>query len=157
MSPAVPVRIVDRDTGYAAFVKQLAEIGKTGVTVGVHADDGANVHDGPSIAEVAAIHEFGLGVPERSMVRGFVDEHGDEVRAWQRLAAQAVLERRLDALQALEQLGEKILGAMKERILAGIPPELAESTKKSRGDDAVALVHTAQMLGAFAYKLAEQR
>jgi hypothetical protein len=149
----VSVRVIDRDLGLEAFRKSLKELSNSGVTVGIHEDAGGEAHDELSIAEVAAFHEFGLGVPERSMVRAFVDENAEQVKEWQREAGQAVVEGQLGPEQALERLGEQILGAMKERILAGIAPELSEATKRHRGDGAVALVDTTQMLGAFAYKL----
>lgn len=149
------VTVVDRDHGLKAFRQRLSELRGAGVTVGVHEDKGAEAHgeSGLTLAEVASIHEFGLGVPERSMVRQFVDENADQIREWQKRAAEAVIAGEVTAEQVLELLGEQILGAMKERILAGIPPGLSESTKRKRGGDATPLVDTAQMIGAFAYKL----
>lgn len=47
------------------------------ITVGIHAKEGGSVHtdSGLSIVELGEIHEFGLGVPQRSFVRKWAAEN----------------------------------------------------------------------------------
>ena len=47
----------------------------------------------------------------------------------------------------------QIEGETKERILAGIGPELSDSTKRKRGESAVPLLDSGQLLGAIRAQL----
>jgi hypothetical protein len=127
------------------------------VTIGIHAEDGAEGHDGGlTTAEVGSYHEFGLGVPQRSFVRAYFDEHASEIEQ----AQDACLARILagsDPRAEAARLGLKLEGGMKERILARIDPPLAESTKARRGESAVPLVDTSQLIGAIRSRVTERR
>jgi hypothetical protein len=70
------VTVRDRDHGVGALVSKLEAMRSTRLTVGVHADVGAELHPGSSatIAEVAAIQELGdEHQAPRAFVRGAVD------------------------------------------------------------------------------------
>lgn len=113
------------------------------VTVGIHESEGSDNHDGLTNAELGSIHEF----TERSFIRGYFDEKSDDVERFIDEAAERVLNGD-DPLTAGEIAAMQLESGVKARILAGIDPPLAESTRKRRGDDAVPLVNTSQMLGA---------
>lgn len=113
------------------------------VTVGIHESEGNENHDGPTNAEVGSYHEFG----SRSFIRGYFDESAADVARFIDEAAARVLDGE-DPVTAGEIMALQLESGVKERILAGIDPPLAESTRKRRGDDAVPLVNTSQMLGA---------
>lgn len=123
------------------------------ITVGIHEDEGSESHgDGLTTADVGAVHEFGLGVPQRSFVRGYFDDNQAEIEDLQTVALQHILDGADPAAEA-GRLGLKLEGGMKERILARINPPLAESTKARRGESAVPLVDTSQMIGAIRSKV----
>lgn len=126
------------------------------VSVGIHADDGAKTYeDGLTTAEVGACHEFGLGVPMRSFVRGYFDENVESIAALQEAALGRILGG-ADPHSEAGRLGLVLEGGMKQRILARIPPPLAASTKKRRGESAVPLVATSQLIGAIRSKVREK-
>lgn len=122
------------------------------ITIGIHADEGAEDHGGLTNAELGTIHELGLGVPQRSFVRAYFDENVHEIGGDVEAAIARVLEGSDVDLEA-ELLGAKIEAGMKERILARIEPGLSEETKRKRGQDAVPLVDTSQLMGSIRYKV----
>jgi hypothetical protein len=126
------------------------------VTVGIHEEEGAEEHGELTTAEVGAIHEFGLGVPQRSFVRGYFDEHANEIQEAQDVALENILAG-ADPQTEAARLGLKLESGIKQRILARIDPPLAESTKRRRGEDAVPLVDTSQLLGAIRSKVGQRR
>jgi hypothetical protein len=126
------------------------------VTVGIHEEEGAEEHGDLTTAEVGSIHEFGLGAPQRSFVRGYFDENQVDIAAEQDAALTRILDG-ADPRTEAERLGLKLENGMKARILARIDPPLAESTKRQRGEGAVPLVHTSQLLGAIRSKVTERR
>lgn len=113
------------------------------ISVGIHESEGSEDHDGPTNAEVGSYHEFG----SRPFIRGYFDEKAADVERFIDEAAARVLDGE-DPLTAGEIVALQLESGVKERILAGIEPELAESTRKKRGDDAVPLVATSQLLGS---------
>lgn len=122
------------------------------VSVGIHEDKGAEAHGELTNAELGAIHEFGLGVPQRSFIRGYFDEKEAELQEF----ADAALARILDGADPLVEAGRmglRLESGMKERILARIPPPLAPSTRARRGEDAVPLVDTSQLIGSIGSKV----
>lgn len=126
----------DRDRGYKALLKRLEDSGKKTVTVGIHEEEGAAQHgdEGPSVAEIGEINEFGLGVPERSFIRAWVDENtsaNDE--RLRKLATGVVKGTVASAEQALDQFGLFAVGSIQQRIADGIEPENAESTIARKG------------------------
>jgi hypothetical protein len=123
----VNVAIRTRDTGMAAFLKRLTS---PEVSVGVHSADGSEIEEDSdlTVAEIAAIHEFGLGVPERSWLRAFVDENRDELSRLLAVVATQIAQGK-DPDTAMNRFGLHVVGLIKKRIVAGIEPGLAESTK----------------------------
>lgn len=122
------ITIRTKDTGLGAMLKRLTS---PEVTVGVHSADGSAVEEGSSltVAEIAAIHEFGLGVPERSWLRDFVDENRDKLSGMLATTAKLIAEGKYPADVAMNRFGLAVVGMVKQRITEGIEPALAESTK----------------------------
>ena len=124
------------------------------VSVGIHEDKGAEDHGGKTTAQIGAIHEFGLGVPMRSFVRGYMDENTDTIVQMQDAALGRILDG-ADPRAEAGRLGLRLESGMRERILARINPPLAASTKRRRGENAVPLVDTSQLLGAIRSKVTD--
>lgn len=130
------------------------------ISVGIHAEQGSLAHTdefGEStqkLIDVAAANEFGVGVPERSFVRGWSDEKQAEnnkraVSEVQKAFTKSVnsqsgssLFRDLDT--ALERTSLAFEASMRARIHAGIRPENAPSTIARKGS-ATPLVDTGQL------------
>lgn len=118
------------------------------VTVGIHAEEGAGEHDGLSNAELGTIHEFGAGdIPQRSFIRGYIDENHPAINGFVTEAANRLLAGE-DPQAAADLVALQLESGVKERLLSGIEPGLAESTKRQRGDGSVPLVKTSQLLGS---------
>lgn len=147
-----------RDNGYKGLIGRLSK--PSTVTVGVHMAEGSEQSaDGDiTVAEIAAIHEFGLGVPERSWLRDFVDENRDEIHQLMRRAGREIAAG-MEPEKAMARFGLVIVGKVKERIIAGIDPPLAEVTKiakqrKTRGGPKdTPLILFGQLISAIAHEV----
>ena len=122
----------DVDHGYRKTVAAVGTLRRGPIVkVGVQGSDADKDHGGLTVAELAAIHEFGLGdAQERSFIRGWVDENREAIK--QRLAslARRVIKAELTPEQALAQFGEWAVGQIKERMLRGLgsPPRTLVDT-----------------------------
>ncbi len=139
------------------LLKHLLEELDIEVTVGIHEDDGGQSHGkgGITTAQVGAAHEFGLGPPQRSFVRGYFDEHQAEIEGWQDDAMRRILDG-ADPRAEATRVGLMLEAGMKERILARIEPPLAESTKRRRGEGAIPLIDSSQLLGSIRSKVRDR-
>ena len=112
-------KLKDVDHGYADLQRLVAKLRKNraSVVVGITEASGGKLHsDDLSISEIATTHEFGLGVPERSWLRGWFDENQDWIKSEIKKATKAVIEGRITEEKALELLGLKFVGSIKKRI-----------------------------------------
>jgi hypothetical protein len=142
------VRVSVSDTGGAAF-DALLEGFDIEISVGIHEDKGAEAHGkgATTTALVGAAHEFGLGPPQRSFIRGYYDENAALIVEQQDAALARILDG-ADPLIEAQRMGLFIESGIKERILARINPPLSEATRKRRGESAVPLVDTSQLIRA---------
>ena len=155
------VRFVDRDRGWRRLARALRDsIRNPHVVVGIygpaakapHVGAGGSEGEGLTVAQIASIHEFGVGVPERSFIRGTVDARAKEIsRMAKRLAAQ-VLDGRKTTAAALDLLGAYVHGQIIRRINKRIPPPLAASTIRRKGSS-TPLVDKGQLKGSIAWEV----
>lgn len=154
MPSSVSIRVIDR--GYKKFLARIESFAKRqsdAVTVGFHSDAGS--HDaGVTVVELASWHEFGIGVPERSMIRSWVDENEAEIREQvvnigNGVASGAIATKQ----QALNLFGVWAQGDIQVRITEGIAPGLADSTLKKKGDKTTPLIFTGQLLSSVTFKV----
>jgi hypothetical protein len=144
-----------RDKGYNALLKRLVKKKPTKVTVGIHEAEGSEAHGdgGASTAEVAEIHELGLGVDQRSFIAGWVDENEGEIEGQLRQLGEAVIKGTIASPeQAMERFGLHAVGGMQKRMAAGIEPELADSTVAAKGSS-TPLIDSGQMRSAITHKV----
>jgi hypothetical protein len=138
----VPLRITDTDRGYKRALAALGPLG--GVTLGVQGAKASAPHAGStvSIGELAAIHELGLGVPERSWLRAWIDENQQMLLEDSKAAMQQVILGKLTKERALNVLGLKWVGAIQQRIADGaVTPALTPATVARKGSS-VPLIDT---------------
>jgi len=146
------VTVRDEDRGYADLVKTIFAMGSPKVSVGIHEEDGAHDHGGMTVVDLASIHEFGLGVPERSFIRAWFDENEDRAKEAMRRLLVSVLEGKNKPEQAVEKFALWVVGEMQARIARGIAPALAESTIASKGSS-VPLIDTGQLRSSISYEI----
>jgi hypothetical protein len=130
------------------------------ITVGVHGEDGGDVHRGGTfandgafepgaraltVAEVAAFHEFGVppfqlrsgavhpGIPQRSFIRAWFDESQDFIRETLRSQMTQVVAGKLTAEKAMARIALAFEGSVKQRIARGIAPPLSPVTIAMKG------------------------
>jgi hypothetical protein len=143
------------DHGAKALLERAMRLAQgTELQVGIleKGNAAANGADGLTVADVATFNEFGLGVPERSFIRGWYDENLTQNRAdWSKLHKQ-VLRGEISEAQAMQRLGLKFVGDIQKRIVAGIAPENARSTVKAKGSS-TPLVDSGQLKSSVTYEV----
>lgn len=112
-NPSVDVGVLGAEAGR----EQPAEEGQEPITVG----------------QVAEWAEYGLGQPERSWLRAWIEEHQAEIAAMMRAELGTVMAGAQSLEQAHARLGAWIVGQIQLRIAAGIAPPNAESTIERKG------------------------
>lgn len=139
------------------FKRRLGDKGVASILVGVQGKGAEETHNGENpdqetVGEIAGRHELGIGVPERSWLRAWVDENNPMIQDDLRAAMRAVLLGRLTREQAVEILGVKYVGLIQTRIANGILPPNAPSTI-ARKESSTPLIDTGQMRSAITYVL----
>lgn len=140
--------VKDIDLGWNNLVKELQEIKDKEITVGIQADE--IDADGKNLAYIGAVHEFGkeikvtdkmrgylhaqglhlkkttkvIKIPQRSFLRGAVDENESEINSLGDKLLNHVIAGRLSSKQALKMLGDSVQGIIQQRIADGIQPGL---------------------------------
>lgn len=134
-------KVTTRDRGRKKFDESMLALKRRpGVTVGVHADEGAKAHpqrdanaQPETILDVALWNEFGLGVPERSWLRAWFDETRAQNNELALRQLRLVVTGKITPEVALEQLGAVMVGQIQKRIAEGISPPNAASTIAAKG------------------------
>ncbi len=149
-------RIKDVDKGLKKCLETLSKTKQGIVRVGVLADKGGSEaktqNSALSVLDVAIFNEFGLGVPERSFIRAYVDENKAKIQTWIRVLAKQIADGKLEPKQALEQLGLKVQGGIQARIAKGVPPPNAEATIRRKGSSKP-LIDTGQLRSSITYQV----
>ena len=107
------------------------------VLVGVPKDAGS-YEDGPSLAVVAAVQEFGSAdgrIPERSFLRVPLRASQEELSKVVSNQARLVFRGELSAAQLMGQLGARAASVSQTAIDEGIGPPNAPSTVERKGSD----------------------
>lgn len=113
------------------------------MTVGVHAEEGsATAKGGKTVAEIATINEFGLGVPARPAISSWADGKTDAVQILRDEMAKGLKARRPIG-QSLDRVAQAWAGEVQAKISAGVPPPNAPATIKRKGSS-TPLINTGQ-------------
>lgn len=152
----MPVRV--RDRGAAKLVASMPKKVMR-VSVGIIGQGARAITDsGALVSEVAAWMEFGTDkVPERSFIRGYVDENDKLIKDKLRGAAKLVLKGKT-LRQALGLVGLFIEEGIRDRIDAGIDPALKDATvadKRRKGypKPGTPLVGTRQLYASITHEV----
>lgn len=136
------VRVVDH--GAEALLRRLDQ--RTGVKVGIIGQDAVEAHAESkdlTVAAVATKHEYGLGVPKRSWLRGYVDENEGRIKKYVRNVGKRILDGHSPD-EALGALGVVLVGEIRTRIANHISPPNSQKTADRKGSD-TPLVDTGQL------------
>lgn len=137
--PGAKLTITDKDFGWNHLKDAVLRLDANGgayTLVGVQGSQAAaNVQDTRlTYAELARIHEFGNArTPQRSWLRAAIHEYQTAIQKRAALCGRGVLLDKFTVEQALELLGEYVVGVIKQRISDGISPPNAPSTIKRKG------------------------
>lgn len=161
-------RVVSRDRGAKAIVKELTELaaqGRTATTlkVGILSKGADAAHDGSlTVADVAEIQEFGAEwtdksgaehkIPARSFIRGWVDSADAQIKEAFRVIMGRVARREISREQALGQLGSLFVAQIQQRIVNHIPPPNAQSTIDAKGSS-TPLVDEGQLKASITFEV----
>jgi len=146
--------VADTDKGYRARMKQLRA--KLPVLkVGVYGEQ-AEAIDGEgtiTVGALAEIFEFGLGnQPERSWLRGYVDENNARITQMIARVGEQVAAGKMTPEEALNLVGLKMVGEIQQRISAGIEPPNEDSTIRRKGSS-TPLIDTGQFRGSISHEV----
>jgi hypothetical protein len=146
-------RVRDTDRGMRALLARVRGARLT-LTVGVHGEEGGASHGhGLTVGDIATIHEYGLGVPERSFIRAWADgAQAENERALQQAAIRVVKGQVPSAKVALDQVGLAFVGAVQARMAGGIPPPLAPATVARKGSS-TPLIDTGQLRASIRHRV----
>lgn len=115
------------------YFRELKKMTDMEIQVGFQGDQ--KYEDGTSIAQVAAINEFGASdIPERPFMRQSFENHEGELQAVCD-AAQRLVSSGGSAEQALQQIGVVAKGLVQDEIVNGGFAPNAESTIKKKGSE----------------------
>lgn len=115
------------------YFRELKKMTDMEIQVGFQGDQ--KYEDGTSIAQVAAVNEFGASdIPERPFMRQSFENHEGELQAACD-AAQRLVSSGGSAEQALQQIGAVAKGLVQDEIVNGGFAPNAESTIKKKGSE----------------------
>jgi hypothetical protein len=118
---------------------------QTAVEVGIiGAKAGEEKGAGITVSDVAMWAEYGLGQPQRSWLRGWIEENQSELGALMRRESVAIAKGQSTKPRSLARIGLWIQGGIQQRIANGIAPENAPSTIDRKGSS-TPLIDTGQL------------
>ena len=135
------VRVIDRDLGWAARIREIQKMDKSVTKVGFPQDaepvlaPGGEYSDMSELATIAAVHEFGApnrGIPERSFLRSGIDENRTKLADIQTRQAQLVADGKRTVKDALGVIGEAAVAFVRRKITTGPFKELSKITIANR-------------------------
>lgn len=149
MTIKVKVTKIDKDFGYDEIKRYTSRTRRTTLQVGVLQGE----HDKAEmpVAELAAIHEYGLGNnPERSFLRATLQEQQSVYDALFNRSTKDSIAKRYTAI------GKQAVADIREKIDRHIPPPLAESTIAQKGHDHP-LIDTEQLYNSLTFTVKGSR
>lgn len=117
-----------------ALRERVRDLGKTRVKFGSMGEGGGPAPPHPdadmNVAQMLAIHEFGLGVPERPVVRAVVHGRRDDVKALAREGARQAVQG--DGIN-VDELGEGLVDLLQQEHARVGPPLDPETLEDDEG------------------------
>ncbi len=139
--------VKDIDRGWNNIVRELEKAKGMEVAVGIL--EGSQ-NEGESIAEYATYNEFGTdNIPSRPFMATSFDENVAEINSDFKRQADAMVQGKRTANEALTVIGQKHAGRIQTTITGrNFPPRLAPSTVAAKKGSTKTLVDTGAMANA---------
>lgn len=143
------------DAKWRKIIKQVAEMKRATVRVGVMGDAGDE--KGVSLAEIAAFHEFGTStIPERSFLRSTFFGHGaDGLAKMCATLSKAILEGKMDETRALGLLGlwavSEVRKTIRDRLTTGPEDQALAPATSARKGSTLPLVDDGDLIRAITH------
>ena len=149
----VRVKVRDVDKGYRDTMRRIDTAKSATIEVGIMGDKGGAAKGALTVLDVATFHEFGMGVPERSFIRGWYDAFHPTAQKQISAMLQAVVKGTRTKSQAMELLGVRWVGEIQKYIVAGTNFQpLARVTILRKGSSAP-LIDTGQLKASVTYRV----
>lgn len=153
------VQIRVKDNGARRLVTNLrvAKRDRRVLDVGIIGEEAGELDEGgtdKTVGEIAAIHEFGLGVIPRPFLRGYVDANRPKIDARIREEAIGMVRFGRSKVQAYERLGVWLQGQIQEWL--GNPGNSLEPNAPStiiKKGSAMPLIDTGQLRSSITHKI----
>lgn len=149
----VKTKVTDKDMGFKKLAAELSGAGT--ITLGVQGKEAEETHgDGPlTVGQVAAIHELGIRVPERSWLRSWMDVQETRMMSDMARAYQQVIKGQKSRKAAMADVGYQWVVELRDNIRSGkIRPALAAATVARKGHH-TPLLDGGQLMNSITYKL----
>ncbi len=144
--------MVDRDLGWQEIQRELAELKKIGVKVGITEANNTS-EDGANIAEYAAYNEEGTEhIPSRPFIRSWVDNNQEQINKVMDSAFNRIVKGQWTAEDAMKRIGEFGASGIKKNIAKGSFEPNAESTIKRKGSSRP-LIDTGTLRNSIRYEV----
>lgn len=154
----------DRDKGYRKRLREIQRLNKSSVVIGILSSGRGGAPKGSrsgalgklSVLAVGEIHEFGLGVPQRSFIRDWFDENGARASERIKRVAQLVVAGETTARKGMDLVGLWAQGSIQERMAStpGNWQALAPITVRRKGSSRP-LIDTGQLRSAITFRVEE--
>lgn len=163
MARSVKSSFYDKDMGYKALATKFS--GKKGGSVfvgllqssGTYKPKGEKGGSSISVAQVAAIHEFGSSdgrIPQRSFMGSAIDENEGRLNSLLKKLTAKVVDGTYKESHALGLLGQFVVDLFRNKINSGLKPPLAAATIKRKGaDKSKPLIDTGQLIGSISFEV----
>jgi hypothetical protein len=125
------------------------------LSIGIMAGEGTKTHTGSpglTVLEIATFHEFGMGVPERSFIRGWFDAFKDQAQKYISTMMQSVIAGKRTKAQALQLLGVRFVGECQKYLITAPFVPLAPATIRRKGSS-IPLVDTGQLKSSITFRI----
>ena len=143
-------RVHVNDKGFKELRRRFGQINRARVAVGIF-EDAPPTEDGFSMANLAAVHEFGSSdgrIPQRSFIQSTVDVNTNEYQKEFERKTDNVVTKGASASGELFKFGQRIRRDIINRIRGGeITPALQQSTIDRKGSS-TPLIDTGALLGS---------
>ena len=124
------VTITDQDRGYAQAVRAVRAMRSSKPWVKIGVSDAPHDPSGTPTDEIGAVHELGLGRPQRSFLRAWTDD-AERMAAFSRVAYNViypVIFGGASLSEALRTIGSWAVGNVRQRMRLGLQPPLDPKT-----------------------------
>ena len=153
----ITAETTDEDKGEQSIKEAVRAMKTIELMVGVLDSAGTHRDAGIHMAELMNLHEFGIGVPERSVIRATIDENVDVYNKLMADLIDDIVMGRRTPKDAVSILGEQIVSDMKKRFgSADLTPlskaTIASKTKRGKAGNRP-LIDTAQLRNSVNYEV----